>query len=500
MRSFTTLTALLLVIFPANAQDKGRLADALALQDAMEAAIASGEQSIACILVSRSDQYGRWNAAPSKDNPGKLGRFDSDRLLHPNQRFGLAPADRDLILQHALSDPDHTPESYGSGIVVDESGLILTCAHVVRNATKVYVRLPGGKGSYADIHAADPRSDLAVLKLLDPIPDLKTVKWGDGGKLRKGQFVVQLAHPYAAGFRDGGATASWGMIANLRRRTPGPRLELDQSRTTTLHHYGTLVQLDTRITLGCSGGAVLNLQGELVGLTTALAGVLGIDTPGGFAVPFNAGVKRIVEVLKRGEEVEYGYLGVQLGADGSGQRGVQIAGTAAGSPAERAGLLPGDVLLSIDGASVRENDDLFLLIGGSLAGRTVDVVVDSGRGLGPRQLKIKLGKFYVPGTVIAANRPPARFGLRVDDISIIGQQRFRMMRRPPDGVVIREVVPDSAADKAQLQPDKIITRVNDQPVASPAEYYRAIARAGRSVELSVINTDGREERLTLEGQ
>src|SRR4029077_15656670 len=117
---------------------------------------------------------------------------------------GLRKDDKDKIRELVgldLSHPDHQPEAYGSGVVLDDSGLILTNAHVIRGATKIYVRLPGNRGSYADIHASDPRSDLAVLKLIDKVADLKPLKFGDGGKLRKGQFVVSVANPFAAGFR-----------------------------------------------------------------------------------------------------------------------------------------------------------------------------------------------------------------------------------------------------------------------------------------------------------
>src|SRR5207248_850385 len=94
-----------------------------------------------------------------------------------------------------LSLPDTVPESFGSGVVIDAGGLVLTNAHVVRDATKIYVRLPGNRGSWADIHALDPRSDLAVLKLTDKVPDLKPIKFGDGDKVKRGQFVISLANP-----------------------------------------------------------------------------------------------------------------------------------------------------------------------------------------------------------------------------------------------------------------------------------------------------------------
>src|SRR5579884_3242603 len=241
-------------------------AEVTALEQAVQQAIARAEPSVACVLVSRSTAYYQYEEPPSFEEPGKLGRFPpapSDRtrpLPTPEQAAALA-----------LHNPDHVPESYGSGVVVDEN-LVLTSAHVVRNATKIYVRLPGGRGSYANIHAADPRSDLAVLRLLDRVGDLKAMALGDGGAVRKGQFVVLLANPFAAGFRDGSPSASWGLIANVRRRG-GITVDERERNRAPLAAYATLLQTDARIEVGCSGGALLNLKGEMIGLTTALPAV-----------------------------------------------------------------------------------------------------------------------------------------------------------------------------------------------------------------------------------
>jgi len=483
-------------------EDKLREPTLPALQDALEEVIAKTEVSVACILVSRSTEYGRipWKTVPTEPARGKLGGFDGEKFRRPFQR-DQNQKELDLLNALDLASPNHTPESYGSGIVIGETenrGLVLTNAHVVRNATKVYVRLPGGRGSYADIHASDPRSDLAVLRLLEPVKDLKAIKFWEGDKLRKGQFVLLVANPFAAGFRDGSPSVSWGMISNLRRRTPGPRAELDRERTTTLHHYGTLLQLDARMNLGSSGGAVLDINGKLIGITTALAALTGTETPGGFAVPFDAGMRRIVEVLKRGEEVEYGFLGVYLDNETVNQKnGVRISGSMAGSPASKAGLVASDVIVAINGTPIRENDDLFLLLGIKLAGTTVRLDVLSLTGK-PRSVNVTLGKYYVPGPIIASQQPPARFGLRVDYTSIISQ-RLNWPRRPlPEGVAIREVVPDSPADKHKLQVDKIITRVNGQPVTTPAEFYREMAKAGSPVELTLNDpVEGGDNTITL---
>ena len=125
--------------------------------------------------------------------------------------------------------------------------------------------------------------------------------------------MICLANPFAAGFRDGSPSASWGIISNLHRRASGVTSEIERPGVKpTLHHYGTLIQTDVRLALGCSGGALLNLDGELIGLTTAQAALVGSEAPGGFAVPLDGPMKRIIDVLVRGDEVEYGFLGVTV--------------------------------------------------------------------------------------------------------------------------------------------------------------------------------------------
>jgi S1-C subfamily serine protease len=479
----------LLLAQPARADD--RLTQALALQEAMQQIIARAEPAVVCVLVSRSDAYQRYGPAPPFDSPGKLGKFNGDAALAALRQE--QQEERRAILRLALHHPSHVPESFGSGVILDGSaGLVLTNAHIVRDARKIYVRLPGGRGSYADIHASDPRSDLAVLRLLDRVPNLTSLSLGDGGALRKGHFVVQLTHPFAPGFRDGGPSASWGIVSNLRRRASGQINENERNRA-TLHQYGSLIQTDARIEPGCSGGALLNLKGELVGVVTSIAAVTGAEAPASFAVPLDDGMKRILDVLLRGEEVEYGFLGIHLSANGGG-RGVPVEYVADNSPAERAGFQIGDVVVSIDGKPILETDDLFLYLGQHLSGNTVKVeVLRAGQR---RVLTPKLGKYYVPGQIIASARPAARFGLRVDEASIYTQKAH--VRYVPEGVVIREVQVGSPADKAQLQPDKLICKVDGRPVRSPAELYQALDKAGPRVEISLRTGDNQEDKVILQ--
>ncbi len=514
MRALTSLTppvVLLLLAGTVWSEEPDPFADVLALQKAVRQSIARAEPSIACILVSRSEKYKEFTPA-QPETPGRLGRFDLRAA-----RLGIRESDPryKAIGQLDLSDPNNVPESYGSGVVIDDrEGLVLTLAHVVRKAAKVYVRLPGGRGSWANIHALDPRSDLAVLRLIDRVPNLKALPLGDGDKLHKGDFVLSLSNPFAAGFADGSPSASWGIVSNLRRRATGMLSDYEPAERTArlpLYCFNTLIQTDTRLNLGCSGGALLNLQGELVGLTSSLAGIAGGETPGGFAVPLSAGMHRIIEVLRRGEEVEYGFLGVFLQrADRIPPGSVQVDSVLADGPAERGRIRGrsgpgsrregGDFILSVNGTPVHSNDELFLAVITHLAGSTVRVEVAATPD-GPRRIcSVRLAKFPAMGPIIASRQPKARGGLRVDwSSTLVPRLRLRSI---PEGVVIREVQPDSPAEKARLQPDMVIKRVNDHPVMMPAEFYREMEKARGPVELVFSNnSEGTDEqRVTIDNR
>src|SRR5262249_55696773 len=159
------------------------------------------------------------------------------------------------------------------------------------------------------------------------------------------------------------------------------------------------------------GGALINLRGELIGVTTSQAALTGVETPGGFALPLDVGVKRIIEVLQRGEEVEYGFLGVRFSAS---TRGVQLSEVIKQSPADRAGLPNGDYILSAGGVPVRDIDDVFVTIGTLLSGNTVEIE-RSRLPAGPGQkVRVTLGKYQTLQSFIASKRPRAVGGLRVD--------------------------------------------------------------------------------------
>jgi serine protease Do len=465
-----------------RAQDDRDLAKALALQRVMQKTIQQNEASIACILVSRSELYKRRANASA----GELGDYDPanpDLDLQPNLS---AEKKAQIVKKLDLADSQNVPPAFGSGIVIGGDGLILTNFHVVQDATKLYVRLPGGKGSYADIHAADGRSDLAVLKLRNRnVLPLKAVTLGDAETLERGQFVLTLSNPFAAGFRDGQPSASWGILSNIRRR---PALHLkEEERIKPFHHYGNLLQTDARMHLGCSGGALMNLQGEVVGLLSAMAAIQGVETPGGFALPMNATMRHVIEVLKRGEEVEYGFLGVAFDeGQPNGAGGVKLKLVGKRSPADIAELKADDILMAVNGQPILESDDIYLHIGSYQAGSKIKLHYK--RNGVERVADVTLAKLHVPGRRIVSslgNRPYFR-GMRVDWTSLLVQQEPRQPSIPL-GVLVSDVQPNSPADKANLKAGDVITHVNQVEVKTPAAFYQGVANAIGPLEIMLNN-------------
>jgi len=405
---------------------------------------------------------------------------------------------------------------FGTGVVLDADGLILTNYHLIEGARKIYVRGPGGRGSYADIHAADARSDLAVLKLLRPLPDLKPIVIAEGRlvggpkgekpTIARGMWVIALGHPGAAGFPDGVPTASWGILSGVRRRAPVGTAEAPANRP--LAQMSALLQTDARLTLGSSGVPLLNLDGEMIGLSTPAAAVTGAETAGGFAVPMDLNFRRIVATLKEGREVEYGFLGISMAQTNAGSRllenGLPLGGVTPGSPADRAGLVggggrfgfdgggaggAGDAILAVDGQPLREQDDLYLHVGAALAGNAVKLTVL--RGDRRRVVSVALAKIGHDLPFIASVRPAAVFGLRVDWSSTV-QVKAGGGVVVPESVCVREVEPGSAAAKKfrefdpQLKGTWLVLAVDGEPVANPAR-FTALTAGKPSVTLRVAS-------------
>ncbi len=431
-----------------------------------------------------------------------INRIKSDdgrtlAVAHPGAT--LQPGQPALPNAFSPIDPlsaNYVAYDYASGVVVGDGTRILTTHHAVVGAARLIVRAPGIAPFEAEILAADPRSDLAVIAPALPQldaegrPALKPLAIGDATKLRQGSFLIALGNPFNLA-RDGEASASWGILANRARSLiADPTLNV-QLR---LQNFSTLLQLDSKLNLGMSGGAVVDLDGNLVAITTASANALGYDPRAGYAIPFDAIGRRAVESLIDGREVEYGFIGVKLHnltPDG----GNVVNDVTPGTPAAEGDVVTDDRILSVNGLPVRDFDTLTIAVNSCPVGRAVSLVLL--RGNQQIEKTVILSKFPVEGEIIATNRPSPWRGLRIDFSSIVStntETTLSAMARGSVGII--EVEPGTPAESVGLEPGQIIVGVQGKKPRSPQEFRDLVADLGEEpVDLLIARPNGREPTI-----
>jgi len=426
----------------------------------------------------------------------------TEQRQSPSQGEGLFDAFRRV----APADPNIAV--VGAGVIIDPTGLVLTHYLAVRDGAEHTITMTNGNRFPAAIRAADPRSGLAVLAIersaapahqnaspANKSPDFPAIRFGDVASLRKGQLVITISNPYAIQV-DGQPTASWGIITNLARKAP-PGTNFNDAPgpagdyRTTLHHLGTLIQTDAKLGWSTGGGALVNLQGELIGLTTNAATIAGHEQPAGYAIPINATMRRIIETLKQGREVEYGLLGVGFGQatlafDSTAQLGLSVSQVYEGSPAARAGLKPGDRITRVGDQQVGDIDMVQLAVS-SLPPGTATTIGYQRNGR-PATTNVKLAKLAVAGKIIARQRPNSWMGLRVDyattlDATALARAITSGAYDAQGCVLVIDVEPDSIAWKAGVRPGMFISHLGDQRVATPADFYRIAQSLGGKFEV-----------------
>lgn len=460
-----------------NSQANARASLAV-LETSLTELIATAEVSVVAVVRLPSNQ-------DQADTP--FSEFGADPFS-----FGTAEAQAERF------------QPSGAGVVIDADGLILTQYLNVRPGDDHMVVTTDDRRLPAKIKGADPRSGLAVLEV--EASGLPALALGDADQVRKGHLLVTIGNPQAI-IADGEPTASWGMVANLAQ-SAAPTANLNNTMdengmtyATTLHHLGTLMQLDARLNWASGGGAVVNLRGELVGLTTTLGTLPGHEAPAGYAIPMTSTFRRVVEELKAGKEVEYGLLGLTLRpADARVDRearGAVVTQTLGGSAAERAGIQADDRLVQIDGQPIDSVADLQLLVGGLPPSMPVSVgLVRSGRRL---DLSLALTKYHVRGEKVITSGKRSWRGLQVDystaaNLTDLRAAATQSLIDPEGCVLVANVEPGSAADAAGVRPGMFVSHVGDRRVTTPDEFYAAVEGAEETVQLRFTDDAGRTEQ------
>ncbi len=436
-----------------------------ALETVLADAIAKAEPSV--VAIARDKSTG------GEETTAVRGRNQVNQPFEPQIALGN--------LDPLVGDP--VSFDYGSGVVIGDQGEILTAYHVVKGASRLIVRAMGLAPFDAEIIAADPRSDLAMIAPRRdqgrPRPALKPLALGDATRLRKGAFLLAMGNPFNAA-RDGRPSAGWGILSNVARRLEPQPEDLMQGRR-PLSFYPTLLQLDAKLNLGMSGGAVINLKGELVGLTTASANAAGFDAQAGYAVPMDALGRRLVETLRQGKEFEYGFLGIQLDTNGTNR----VANAQPGTPAGEGGVQTDDAILAVGDVPVSNADELVLAINGFPPGVPIKLKLQRGKEVVVRT--VELAKFPAEEGVIATTRPPAWRGIRVDYASTLPNMGFTqslLSALARGGVAVVDVAPGSPGEKAGLKRGQVITHVRGRKIRNPRAFGEAIGDGNLPVPLT----------------
>ena len=364
-------------------------------------------------------------------------------------------------------------QSLGSGFVIDPSGIVITNNHVVGDANDIVVIFTDGRKLKAKVLGKDPKVDVAVLKVESDKP-LKTVKFGDSDKMRVGDGVMAVGNPFGLG-----ETVTAGIIsARNRNIDSGP--------------YDDFLQTDASINKGNSGGPLFNLQGEVIGINTAILSPSGGSIGIGFATP-SASVMPVIAQLEQFHETRRGWLGVRIQqvddtiADSLGlgtARGALIAGVDDKGPAKPAGLKPGDVIVKFDGKDIKESRDLPRLVASMPVGKSVDVVVVRD---GKEVTKtVTLGRLEdgEKQTEVASNEDEAQrqnavekaLGMEFSGLTDEARKTFKV-KDSVKGVIVTSVDPGSPAAERGLRPGDVIEEVNHQAVDKPGDVAKAIEDA-----------------------
>ena len=372
--------------------------------------------------------------------------------------------------------PSREEQSAGSGVIVDRArGYVLTNNHVINNAQQVVVTLKDRRTFRARLVGTDPGTDIAVLKI--DAQNLAELKFGDSDAMNVGDFVVAIGNPFGIG-----QTVTSGIVSALGRSGLG------------IEGYEDFIQTDASINPGNSGGALVNLSGELIGINTAILGPSGGSAGIGFAVPSTM-ARSVMEQIIRFGEVRRGRVGVvtqdlthdlaqALAADSV--EGAVVVKVEPGSPAEKAGLKPSDVVTGVNGRPVRGSADLRNRMGLIPVGEEAELRVQrSGK---PLALRLRVAELYTM-TAIPGEAVPQLAGVRVSDI-----EQGMPLHGMVEGAIITRIEANTPGAKTGLRPGDVLYGVNRRRVRSVKELLASLRQAERPLRIFLLRGD---TRLTL---
>ncbi len=477
------------------------LAAALVVQPAVfptlqgGAAIAqSGPQSLADLSESLLD---------SVVNISTSQRIDGGERNVPRPRLPEGSPFQEFFDEFFDNAPEGRPrggqrsvQSLGSGFVIDaEQGIIITNNHVIADADEVVANFNDGTSLDAEIIGRDPQTDLAVLRVDPAEKALVAVPFGDSEAMRVGDWVLAIGNPFGLG-----GTVTAGIVSAFGRDiNSGP--------------YDNFIQTDAAINRGNSGGPLFNMNGEVIGINTAIISPSGGSIGIGFAIPTDLAMG-VIDQLREFGETRRGWLGVRiqqvtddiaesLGMDEA--RGALVAGVVAGGPVDDGSIEPGDVIIEFDGQPVDTMRELPRIVAESPVGAEVDVVVLRDGEM--QTVQVTLGRLEDGEQLAMADAPDeqaetiAMFGMTMAALDDAQREQFAISDEVEEGVVIIEIEEGSAAAERGVNAGEVIVEIAQEKVASPADVEQAIETLResdrRNALLMLAGADGALRFVTI---
>ena len=375
---------------------------------------------------------------------------------------------------------ERVQKSLGSGVIVDPSGLVVTNHHVIEGMTEVKVALADKRELEAEILLRDPRSDLAVLRLKGVSERFPVLEFGDSDALQVGDLVLALGNPFGVG-----QTVTQGIVSALART------QVDSS------DYQFFIQTDASINPGNSGGALVDLDGRLEGINTAIYSRSGGSVGIGFAIPVSM-VKIVVDAAKAGNKsVRRPWLGAKLQvvttdiAENLGltrPSGALVVSVTEGSPAAEAGIKRGDIILSVDGQAIDDPDAFGFRFGTHALGQSVSVALRRGTSNQALQIKLRVAPETPARDLVKIDGANPLAGATIENLSpAVGEELSLDITSL--GVVIADVEDNSNASQIGFQKGDILVEVNGAKITNSKDAQRALGEKARLWKI-VINRGG----------
>ncbi|MHB8454547.1 MAG: DegQ family serine endoprotease [Acidiferrobacterales bacterium] len=383
---------------------------------------------------------------------------------------------------HNFNVPREQRESaLGSGVIVDSDGYIITNNHVVAKADTIKVILGNNREYKAKVIGTDPKTDIAVIKI--NAKNLPVIPWGDSNKLQVGEYVLAMGNPFGLN-----QTVTMGIVSAVGRANVG------------IADYEDFIQTDAAINPGNSGGALVNTKGQLVGINTAIftrsGGYMGI----GFAIPSDMARDVMNQLIKHGRVVR-GWLGVSIqevtpelarNFGLSEPHGALVGEVIADSPAAKAGLKAGDVIVGYDGQKIDTPTTLRNLVADTPVGKEVEVKVIRRKESKTFTIKIAEQSAKIAKQSTGSEAPQTSSNTLLSGLSVqnLTPQIAQQLNLPhgASGVVVANVDPSSPAAAVGLQPGDVIAQINRKPVRDLRDYRRITSRLGKNESVLLLIT------------